>query len=708
METHPNPDTVALNVTGMHCNNCALSVHKALEKRGLRNIFVSFADDEVKFAADGSVPIADVVKDIQQLGFKVSQTGDTPTEKWHEKVENRFLFSLVFAIPLFLHMFVPWHVLHNPYVQLALCVPVFALGCVHFGKSAFYSLKSGVPNMDVLIFTGSTAAFIYSLIGTVQQLGPDYMFYETTAVIITLVLLGNVFEKRSVTQTTSAIKDLVKHQQTKAVRIVGGQQETIDSRDIVAGDTLLVSTGDKIPADGDIIWGEGAANESMVTGESVPVEKSKYDSVIGGTVLERGTIKITATKVGSKSTLAQIISLMKEAQAAKPPIQRLGDRVASIFVPVVVGIAVLTFVLGHYSFDLPFQRALMNAIAVLVVSCPCAMGLATPTAVMVGLGRAARQGILIKGGDTVEEMAGLKYMVFDKTGTLTTGNFAIRSLQAQGITQAQAATLIVGIERYSNHPVARSLASALDEMARESTDRPIFAQVAEEKGIGMKAVDPDGRTYRVGSKTTLAEAPPTWAADADIFLSRDGELLAAVSITDELKPGARELIDSLRQRGITPVLLSGDRKAKCLALAGEIGIDIVHYEKMPHEKLAVINQLKTQGTTAMVGDGINDAPALTTADVGISLGDASQVAIQSAKVVLLNSDLGSIDRLIRVGKHTLLTIKQNLFWALFYNVFAIPLAAFGFLGPMLAALAMACSDVVVIGNSLRLKIKRLR
>src|SRR5690554_1290181 len=525
-------DLVELNVTGMHCNNCALSVHKLLEKKGLHDIHVDFANEEVKFSGLESSSLPIIIKDIEGLGFKVYEHEEVPQEKFYDKIENRFYFSLFFAVPLFSHMFLPFHWLHNPFVQLALCIPVFLLGFLHFGKSAYHSLRNGMPNMDVLVFVGFTSAFVYSLIGTIFNLGPNYMFYETTAVIITLVFLGNVFEKRSVSQTTTAIKDLVKHQQTKAVRIVQGELETIDSRDIVAGDTLQVVAGDKIPADGDIIWGEGAADESMVTGESVPVEKSKYDAVIGGTVLERGTIKIITTKVGNKSTLAQIIRLMKEAQAAKPPIQRLGDRVASIFVPIVVGIAALTFVVGYYAVGLAFQQALMNAIAVLVVSCPCAMGLATPTAVMVGLGRAARQGILIKGGDTVEEMAGLKYMVFDKTGTLTTGNFAIRSLQAQGITQAQAAALIVDIERYSNHPVARSLVNALEEMAKGSADRAIFSQVVEEKGIGMKAVDPNGHAYRVGSKTTLAEALPAWAADADIFLSRDGQLLAAVSIAD--------------------------------------------------------------------------------------------------------------------------------------------------------------------------------
>src|SRR5690606_4684180 len=280
--------------------------------------------------------------------FRVYEKEEVPNEKFYNKIENRFYFSLVFAIPLFSHMFLPFHWLHNPINHLLLCLPVFILGFIHFGKSAFNSIKSGVPNMDVLIFIGFTSAFIYSLIGTLYNLGPDYMFYETTAVIITLVLLGNVFEKRSVSQTTSAIKDLLKYQQVKATRIINGEHEIIDSRMIQSGDTLLVNTGDKIPADGDIIWGDASINESLITGESIPVEKKKYDSVIGGTIVEKGSIKINATKVGKHSVLSQIIEIMKRAQSSKPPIQRLGDRVAGIFVPVVVGISVVTFLLSHF------------------------------------------------------------------------------------------------------------------------------------------------------------------------------------------------------------------------------------------------------------------------------------------------------------------------------------------------------------------------
>lgn len=557
--------------------------------------------------------------------------------------------------------------------------------------------------MDVLIFVGSTAAFVYSLIGTLQNLGPDFLFYETTATIITLVLLGNVLEKRSVSQTTSAVRNLLKFQEVRGLKVVNGELIQVRSQEIQSGDILHVNTGDKIPVDGEVISGEASVNESMLTGESIPVEKSKYSQVIGGTIIEKGNIRMLATRVGKHTVLSQIIDLMKRAQAAKPPIQKIGDKVAAIFVPVVIGISVITFLLAFYAFDISFQKALMNAIAVLVISCPCAMGLATPTAVMVGLGRAARNGILIKGGNTIEDLAGIKYLVFDKTGTLTTGKFKIRKLETTGISETDAASLIAGIEAYSNHPIAKSLVTELRGKAGSSV---IFTKVTEEKGVGMTATDTEGNNYSFGSSHLLRT--PEEHTEFNLFLLKNDTVIAKIIIGDDIRPEAKELITTLKELNITPVLLSGDQEAKCTEAGRVLGITEIYSEKLPAEKLQLIQQIKQKGKTAMAGDGINDAPALTTADVGISMSDASQIAIQSAEVVLLNNDLKTIDLMLRIGRHTLLTIKQNLFWAFFYNVIAIPVAAFGFLNPMVAALSMAFSDVIVIGNSIRLKTKSLK
>lgn len=695
-------ELIELQVSGMHCNNCAMSVHKLLEKKGLHDIYVDFANDEVKFKTSNNIETSIIIKDIEGLGFKVSEESAPIEEKFYEKIENKFYFSLIFTIPLFSHMFLPFHFLHNPIVQLILCIPVYTLGCIHFGKSAYNSLKNGIPNMDVLIFIGSSAAFFYSLYWTIQNLGPDFLFYETAATIISLVLLGNVLEKRSVSQTTSAVKELMKFQEVNAHKLLNGEILTINSQEVIPGDILVINSGDKIPVDGEIIWGEASINESMLTGESLPVEKKKYDQVIGGTLIEKGSIHILVSKTGKHTILSQIIDLMKHAQSAKPPIQKLGDQVAAIFVPVVVGIAVLTFILAYYSFDLSFQKSMLNAIAVLVISCPCAMGLATPTAVMVGLGRAAKNGILIKGGNTLEEIAKIKYMVFDKTGTLTTGNFKIKKIDTINTSLKKVESIIYGIEAYSNHPIARSLVSELSSGAPEKI---IFTKVSEEKGVGMTGLDSDGNTYQFGSLQILNSENDQ--EDYSLFLKKNQVLIARISIEDEVKPEASKIIKTLKRMGIQPVLLSGDLKKKCNNLAAFLGIEEVYSETKPDQKLEIIEKIKKRGKTAMVGDGINDAPALTTSDVGISMSSASQIAIQSAEVVLLKNDLYVIDNMLRIGNHTLLTIKQNLFWAFFYNVVAIPIAAFGFLNPMVGALAMAFSDVIVIGNSIRLKTKTL-
>jgi Cu+-exporting ATPase len=695
-------ELIELQVSGMHCNNCAMSIYKLLEKKGLHDIYVDFANDEVKFKSSKHIENSFIIKDIEGLGFKVSEESVPIEEKFNEKIENKFYFSLIFTIPLFSHMFLPFHFLHNPIVQLILCLPVYILGCIHFGKSAYNSLKNGIPNMDVLIFIGSSAAFAYSLFGTIQNLGPDFLFYETAATIISLVLLGNVLEKRSVSQTSSAVKELMKFQRVNAYKLVNGEILTINSQEVIPGDILVIKSGDKIPVDGEIIWGEASINESMLTGESLPVEKTKYDQVIGGTLIEKGAIHILVSKTGQHTVLSQIIDLMKHAQSAKPSIQKLGDQVAAIFVPLVVGIAVLTFILAYYSFDLSFQKSMLNAIAVLVISCPCAMGLATPTAVMVGLGRAAKNGILIKGGNTLEEIAKIKYMVFDKTGTLTTGNFKIKKIDTINSSIQKVESIIYGIEAYSNHPIARSLVS---ELGSKAPEKIIFTQVSEEKGVGMTGSDSEGNTYQFGSLQILNSENDQ--KDYSLFLKMNEDLIARISIEDEVKPDATKIIKTLKKMGIQPILLSGDLKIKCDNLAATLGIEEVYAETKPDQKLEIIEKIKKRGKTAMVGDGINDAPALTTSDVGISMSNASQIAIQSAEVVLLKNDLNLIDNMLRIGNHTLLTIKQNLFWAFFYNVVAIPIAAFGFLNPMVGALTMAFSDIIVIGNSIRLKTKTL-
>ena len=719
---------IELKIEGMTCTNCALGVQKYLQKQGLENASVNFANAEATFLPNPDVPLQKIVKGIEQLGYQVVQADQPAPASAFFTIEKKFLISLLFTLPLLLHMVVEWHLLHNPVFQLILCLPVFIIGVLHFGKSAYYSLKSGVPNMDVLIILGSTAAFVYSLVGTVLGLGDNYLFYETAAMIVTLVLLGNLMEHRSVKKTTSAVEELVKLQHTKARLIrpneVTGQEEVveIEASAIQVGQLFQVNTGDTVPVDGEVVNGHASLNEAMLSGESIPVEKAPGDRLIGGTIVESGSIRMQARVVGTQTVLAQIIELVKNAQTRKPQLQNLADKISAIFVPTVIGIALLTFLVSYFAVGIGFQASLLHSIAVLVIACPCAMGLAIPTAVVVGIGKAAQNGVLIKGADTLEKLSNIKTVVFDKTGTLTTGQFVIRKVLIPAVVQNQAVTstndvvssqeekeellkeeekaktVLYNLEKHSSHPIAKSLVKALQ-------GRPDLAlsDVVEMKGMGIRARDSLGNTWQAGSYDIARHL--TTDSQHTIYLLENDRLLATFDLEDEVKPYARELIQFLKNQGIQSVLLSGDRQSRCDQLAAQIGIDTVYAEKKPDEKLQLIDELSRQAPVAMVGDGINDAPALAKASVGISLSNATQVAVNAAQIVLLNDSLKNLERAFQIGRLTITTIKQNLFWAFFYNVLAIPFAAAGFLSPAIAAFSMAFSDVVVVFNSLRLKMR---
>ncbi len=707
-----NTDNITLHIEGMDCANCAQGITKNLEKKGIENVYVNFASGEATFSLKDKNKLQLIIESINSLGYKVVDKPHTESTGI-SIIEKRLYFTLPFTIVLFFsHMLFPYDLFINrPFVQLTLCIPVFAIGIMQFGKSAWGSIKTGIPNMDVLVFIGSTSAFIYSLTG-IYLYGQthevhNYLFFETTATIISLVLLGNVLEHRSVKQTTTALKDLSKIQVTTA-KLVGLQfgKEIITEikyEEITVGSILLVNMGDKIPVDGELIAGNGNVDESMLTGESIPVEKTIGNKVIGGTILLNGSIKIKTEQIGDETILAKIIELVKKAQQTKPNIQKLGDKISAIFVPSVLAISVLTFLISFFVADLTLQKSLMSSIAVLVISCPCAMGLATPTAVMVGIGRAAKNGILIKGGNTLEEFAKIKNIVFDKTGTLTTGNFKIKEIKTVlDVSQKEVETILFHIEQHSSHPIAKSIVKELTN----KTEHKLFSNVVEEKGIGMSAMDDANNTFRVGSYKIASQL--TLDNTHTLYLLKNNQLIATVDIEDELKPNVSSTIKSINEQGIKTIMLSGDSNKRCAAIAKKINISEVYSEQLPDQKLVLIAKLNTNNTTAMVGDGINDAPALSKATVGISLSNGSQIAIQSAQIVLLKeNDLTQLVTAYLISKHTLKTIKQNLFWAFAYNIVAIPIAAFGFLNPMIGALAMAFSDVIVIGNSIRLKTKKL-
>lgn len=705
MDTVDRPQIEHLQIEGMTCTNCAMGVQKFLEKKGLEEVQVSFSTGEASFVAQPTVDRNTIISGIEKLGYKVKDdtSGQQPDGKKWSPIEVKFLITVPFTAVLLSAMFLPFEWLHNGWLQLALALPVYAIGLWHFGRSAWASLKSGVPNMDVLITMGASAAFLYSLYGSLNGLGHNFLFYETAATIITLVLLGNIIEYRSVKQTTHALRALSNLQPQQAKRILhengAVQVAHIPVADILPGYHLQVNEGDSVPIDGKVTQGHAAVDESMLTGESMPVEKGEGDEVIGGTVLQRGQLQITASTTPNDTTLQQIIELVKRTQDTKPPIQRFADRVSAIFVPVVTSLAILTFVLGHFAFGLSATQAMLNSIAVLVIACPCAMGLATPTAVMVGVGRAAKNGILIKGGDTIEATAGTRYVVFDKTGTLTTGDIEVERMEVDGISATAARQYIVALEQRSSHPVAKALLQAF-----EGTPAANLTHITEIKGAGIRGKDSDGNTWTLGSHRVL-QGP---SRPGDLFLLRNHQLVAQLWLQDSIKEEAKAVIQQLKINGITPVLLSGDRQAKCDQVAQALDIQEVHAEQLPDQKLEKIGHYMQQGKTIMVGDGINDAPALAKAHVGISLSNATQIAIQSAQIVLLNGHLNRLPQALGITRGTVVTIKQNLFWAFFYNSLAIPIAAIGLLNPMIAALSMAFSDVIVVGNSIRLKYRNLR
>ncbi len=705
--------TFHVKVEGMTCGNCALTISRFLEKQGVKDVVANAASGELNFTTQDAIDVDRVYKGIDQLGYKVirpdAEEHDHEHEHNHSGLGRLLLICAIFTAPLLLHMFVgQGSLLNNPWLQLILCLPVYGIGVWHFGGSAFRSLRSGIPNMDVLIILGASAAFFYSLTGVLLYRGEahHYLFFETAATIITFVLVGNWIEERTVTSTTSSIKALAALQPSvaKVVMTDSVGKETImevESKLLKLDDVVLVNDGDSIPSDGQVISGVATVNESMITGESLPVQKEMGMTVTGGSVLTAGNLRIKTTAVGESTALAEIIRLVQKAQGAKPPMQKLADKISAIFVPTVLGIAILTFLVNYFAVGIPFAASMMRSIAVLVIACPCAMGLATPAAVAVGLGRAARNGILVKGGDTLEKFKDIKQIVFDKTGTLTTGALHIRNFKVDGITEEAFKAAVTGLEHYSSHPIARSI---LREWEKDTQRMPML-EVTETKGQGIQGKDSEGNTWQLGSFKILKTGGPSEAFD--IHLLKNGAWVGGLNIEDELRPDAVKTIEALHREQFSTILLSGDREEKVAAMGKATGIDKVIAEQSPAQKMEQLDQLLLVAPTAMVGDGINDAPALAKAAIGISLSDATKVAMQSANVILSNNQLSSLPKAIKLGKYTYQTIKQNLFWAFFYNVLAIPLAAMGYLSPIWAAIVMAFSDVILVLNSLRLNFRKI-
>lgn len=710
--------TVKLDITGMSCEACAARITKLLNKLPIEEAVInSITNSGVVRFKNGLVTEEEIIKQVEKAGYGATVVKDEDNvinrdDKELKGLKRDLIISLIFTIPLFSAMFFHMAGMHifllNGWVQLALAIPVqFYIGR-RFYKGAFNSIRGGGANMDVLIVMGTSAAFFFSLYHTI--IGSSELYYESSAVIITLILLGKYFEKRAKTRTTDAINKLMELQAKTAVVERNGEVVEIPIEEVVVGDIIDVRPGEKVAVDGKIIFGETSIDEAMVTGESIPREKTVGDEVIGGTINKNGFIKFEATKVGKDTMLSQIVKLVEQAQEHKAPVQRLADKIAGIFVPSVIVIAVLTFAITWFV-KKSIDPAIMHAVAVLVIACPCSLGLATPTAIMVGTGRGANLGILIKSGEYLERACNIDSVVFDKTGTLTEGKPVVKSVENySGMSEEEMLKIFSSLENASQHPLGEAVVNYCKEKGIEMEEVSKFDSLTG-KGVSGSI---DGVLYFIGNRKLMDEKNISYSAEDIEKLQEKGEtplmlfdeksLLGIISVADEVKESSKEAIDKLHEMGIETYMITGDSNRAASAIAKSLDIERVYAEVLPQDKSDKIKEIKTEGkVVAMVGDGINDAPALAEADIGFAIGTGTDVAIEASDITIINGDINSVVKAIELSKRTMRTIKQNLFWAFFYNVIGIPIAALGFLNPMIAGAAMAFSSVSVVTNSLRLK-----
>lgn len=722
-------ENIRFAIQGMSCASCAATIERRLaEVPGIVHVAVNLAGNfgQVEFDAN-SLSREDIYSAVAAAGFKALPTDQQPEPDPEARHELRqLLIAAAGALPIMLLMFFPLFGSATLWVNALLASFVQFTAGLSFYHSAWKSLKNRSANMDVLVSLGITAAYGYSLLAVCGLLGEGAaVFFETSAMLIMFVRFGKWLEARAKGRAGAALKQLLHLQADHAVLIDGDRQRQIAASDVHPGDLLLVRPGEKIPVDGLVVEGAAAVDEAMITGESLPVNKEAGSDVIGSTINRSGRLVVRATRVGKETVLAQIVRLVEEAQGDKAPIQRIADRVANYFVPVVVAVSLLTFCVWYLLASSSFLFAFQMAIAVMVIACPCALGLATPTAIMVGSSVGLERGILFKKASVLEQISKLQVLLFDKTGTLTSGQFQVDKLLSYAeIKEDELLRLAASLEDGSSHPLAKSIVS---EGHRRNLSWLPVTQSEEIGGQGLRA-DVAGQTIYCGQQKLLLDAGVDCspakrdiealaaAGESLVFLARDQQLLGIIALSDALKHNAPVVISRLQSLGLNCVLLTGDRQAAAKSVAGQLGIEQYEAEVLPEQKLDVVRKYQQQGLlVGMVGDGINDAPALAQADIGIAIGSGTDVAKETGDLILVGGDLLDIERSIRLGRQTLLKVKQNLFWAFFYNVLGIPLAAglfypwFGlYLKPEYAGLAMAFSSVSVVANSLllrRMKIK---
>ncbi len=719
-------DKVDFEIIGMSCAACASKIESSLKKQGgVLSASVNFASKKAVISFNSSkVNVSDLKKTVTKLGYEAKSSGEVTNRNDElDSLKTRLIFSTILTIPLVLAMVVNVfniegtlsNILHNPWVQLTLATPVqFVIGA-KFYINSYKALKNKSANMDVLIALGTTAAYFFSIYNAFFSDQPNAkmeLYFEASAVIITLIILGKYLEAIAKGKTSEAIKKLISLQPKVAIVIRNNQEVKINIDEVVVGDVIVVKPGEKIPVDGEIVEGNSSIDESMITGESIPIEKGIGDNVIGATINKYKSFKFRATKVGEDTVLSQIIDLVEEASGSKAPIQKLADKISSVFVPIVLLIAVATFLFWTFVIG-DLSLGIIATVSVLVIACPCALGLATPTAIMVGTGKGAEAGILIKSGEHLQTACKINTIVFDKTGTITVGKPTVTDIVSLEEYTDQEILKYAGIaEKSSEHPLGVSIYEAALEKFKGVRDATDFEAII---GRGVYAKVDDLEIY-LGTRRLLEDNDISYShAEQEIrdletkgktamLMAIDGILVAIIAVSDTIKESSKKAIDELHKLGIELYMMTGDNNRSAHAIASQVGIENVIAEVLPEHKAKEVEKLMKNGkVVAMVGDGINDAPALVTANIGMAMGAGSDIAIEAADITLMRNDLTVIPTAIKLSKKTMRKIIQNLFWAFIYNLIGIPFAMFGLLSPIISGAAMAFSSVSVVTNSLMLK-----
>lgn len=722
-----------LDITGMTCAACSTRIEKVLNKMegvALANVNLALEKATIEFNPS-QISVLDIIAKVEKIGYGAHQKQDAKEqvdyrEQHIQDQKRKFIFSAILSIPLLWTMvahfsltsflYVP-DLLMNPWFQMLLATPIQFIIGRQFYIGAYKSLRSGSANMDVLVAMGTSAAYFYSVYQAIIHMDAHleaHLYFETSAILITLILLGKLFEVKAKGRSSEAIKKLMGLQAKTAIVVRNGIEQEVPLEEVVIGDIIFVKPGEKIPVDGTVIEGTSAVDESMLTGESLPVDKKTGDVLYGSTINKNGFIKMNATKVGRDTALAQIIKVVEDAQGSKAPIQRMADKISGIFVPTVVGFAILTFIVWLlWVTPGEFTPAFEVLITILVIACPCALGLATPTSIMAGSGRAAEFGILFKGGEHLEQTGHIDTVVVDKTGTVTHGKPVLTDVYVAGNQDEATFLSIIGAaEKQSEHPLAQAIFQGIQEKGIEHAPIQFFEAIP---GYGIQATI-SGQAVVIGTRKlmqqygidiedveTVMEALEQDGKTA-MLAGINGQYAGLVAVADTIKDTSAEAINRLQQMGINVIMMTGDNKRTAAAIGNEVGVDAVIAEVLPEDKANEVKKLQEQGkNVAMVGDGINDAPALATANIGMAIGTGTDVAMEAADITLIRGDLNSIADAIVMSRKTMRNIKQNLFWAFAYNTVGITIAAAGLLAPWVAGAAMAFSSVSVVLNALRLQ-----